>query len=189
MKFFIFLMVAFLISTCSNSVNNIEDVEDEQADVTADDPDEEIADENIHEEEVEYMWSDVVVPEEAHFGAKLYCANLEESGFSDWKLPTIGQLRTLIVNCPDTEIGGRCLVSDDCSMTDICDKNCKGCSADSSGKYSKLGDSETFRTDSKCTESITDIWVIHFNTAVINCGSDLKDAPDLKVRCVRIKEK
>ncbi|MBP5405838.1 DUF1566 domain-containing protein [bacterium] len=44
--------------------------------------------------------------------AEAYCNNLKEGGFADWHLPTIDELRTLIVNCPKLEPYGTCRVSD-----------------------------------------------------------------------------
>lgn len=44
--------------------------------------------------------------------AEAYCSNLKEGGFTDWHLPTIDELRTLIVNCPKLQTGGTCRVSD-----------------------------------------------------------------------------
>ena len=43
--------------------------------------------------------------------AKAYCDDLKEGGFADWHLPTIDELRTLIVNCPKLEPNGTCRVS------------------------------------------------------------------------------
>ena len=37
-----------------------------------------------------------------------YCRNLNEGGYSNWRLPDIDELRTLIKNCPKTETGGEC---------------------------------------------------------------------------------
>lgn len=44
--------------------------------------------------------------------AESYCSSLKEGGFTDWHLPTIDDLRTLIVNCPKLQTGGTCRVSD-----------------------------------------------------------------------------
>lgn len=44
--------------------------------------------------------------------AETYCATLKEGGFTDWHLPTIDELRTLVVNCPGLETSGKCKVSD-----------------------------------------------------------------------------
>ena len=41
-----------------------------------------------------------------------YCENLNECGHSDWRLPNINELRKLIRNCPGSESGGACVVSD-----------------------------------------------------------------------------
>lgn len=73
--------------------------------------------------------------------AKKYCENLNEDGYSDWELPTISELRTLIKNCPLTEAGGECKVTDSCLSYKNCRNNaCSGCSGASDGRYSKLGD-------------------------------------------------
>lgn len=46
-----------------------------------------------------------------------YCDNLGEKGYTDWHLPTIDELRALIVYCETTEPMGNCLVSE---KTEVC---------------------------------------------------------------------
>lgn len=56
--------------------------------------------------------------------AQNYCKNLNAGGFNDWRLPNIEELRTLIKNSPETEIGGECKASDQNGEFRECD--CKG---------------------------------------------------------------
>ena len=70
-----------------------------------------------------------------------YCNNLTLCGYSDWHLPNIDELRTLIKNCPSTETGGSCGVSENC-LSASCWNDCSSCPEISSGEqiYSKLSD-------------------------------------------------
>ena len=94
-------------------------------------------------------WSSVGIDESPNSGeafywdeARKYCNSLEENGLTGWRLPNIDELRTLIQNCPNTEPGGACKVSEKngCLSKSECysSSDCK-CSKDQSGKYSKLG--------------------------------------------------
>lgn len=61
--------------------------------------------------------------------ASLYCSGIK-SAYADnpWRLPTIGELRTLIDGCFMTETGGSCNVDDgNCLSTSCAAKECQGC--------------------------------------------------------------
>ena len=62
------------------------------------------------------------------FGAKSHCSGLSLDG-GGWRLPTIGELRTLIRGCTATEVGGSCNVEEGDCLGGACkDSSCTGCS-------------------------------------------------------------
>lgn len=130
--------------------------------------------------------------------AKEFCDNMVNCGYSDWHLPTISELRTLIQNCPATETGGECGVSDQClssnecyyihndgdnSFSTICGLGCSDFF--NSGKYSKFGDNDRFWSSSlqDDTDSIQ-VWVVYFAMGMIHSTSS-NDYTLHSVRCVR----
>ncbi len=56
-----------------------------------------------------------------------YCADFELEGFTDWRVPTIGDLRTIIMNCPKIEADGACGITDDCLDPRACGFDEEGC--------------------------------------------------------------
>ena len=121
-----------------------------------------------------------------------YCKNLNESGYNDWRLPTISELRTLIQNCSATATDGTCKVNDSCLSDSKCnnDHTCHGCIFDRSGKYSKLGDTETFWSSSFLSDISKNAWYVAFDKGTIyyfdNMDSyDIEESSNPKVRCVR----
>ena len=129
------------------------------------------------------MWADAVN----------YCDDLVEGGFSDWRLPTISELRTLIQNCPISEPGGDCAVTDDC-LNSLCwalvgEKGyfCNAaCSHDENGKYSKFGDEDWFWSSSVKPENSNYAWGIDFDEARFSTyNKDEGYFGGGNVRCVR----
>lgn len=58
--------------------------------------------------------------------ALAFCDNLEESGFDDWRLPEIYEIRTLADKCLEEENPDLCAVTDSCEWnnceTELCGK-------------------------------------------------------------------
>lgn len=85
------------------------------------------------------IWSPASVETVNQEAALEYCNNLTACGYSDWHLPNIDELRTLIKDCPSTETGGSCGVTENC-LSSSCWNDCSSCPEISSGEqsYSKL---------------------------------------------------
>ena len=114
-----------------------------------------------------------------------YCDNLTEGGHDDWHLPTISELRTLIQNCPTTETGGECGITDSCLSWPECLNNsiCRCSGTDDIGKYSKLGDYLNPLYSSSIDNNYDDYaWYVDFEFASINRGNKNSQ---ISFRCVR----
>ena len=74
-------------------------------------------------------WSDIAQKVMTWKEADSYCSDLEENGLSDWRLPNIDELRTLIQNCDLTEPGGSCRISENrqCLGEKCWSPDCNGC--------------------------------------------------------------
>jgi len=62
------------------------------------------------------------------YDADSYCESLTLAGFSDWRTPSIDELRSLARGCPSLEMGGSCGLTDGCAAYG-CDDGCDGCPA------------------------------------------------------------
>ena len=128
------------------------------------------------------MWSPMASSYMNWSDAIDYCNNLTACGYSDWHLPTISELRTLIKNCSGTVTGGSCGVTDNCLSWDECRNDaCSGCDYDSNGKYSKLGDTDWFWSSSTLSDLTDGAWGVGFDAGYVSAND--KDYGN-NVRCV-----
>ena len=134
-----------------------------------------------------------------------YCDDLTESGYSDWRLPTIDDLRTLLIadrvanNCQVSEanycLEGSCWTcsscSESCSNTNFAGLFvfCGSCSYYDDGRFSKFGDTIGFWSSSVRSDNSNYAWYVRFNDGYVNSsdgdlsGSNLDSS--YNVRCVR----
>lgn len=118
-----------------------------------------------------------------------YCKNLSEGGFNDWRLPNIDELRTTVKNCPKTETGGQCKVSEkNGCLAGKCWWPEGSCFCDyrknNGGYYSKLGDDNKvwLWSSSFTAGNSTSRWNILFSQGLVD-GNDMDS--NYYVRCVR----
>ena len=125
--------------------------------------------------------------------AGMYCDDLSEGGYTDWRLPNISELRTLIQDCPGTVTGGSCGIVDTGNSSTSClasDGSCGNndchfsCSYDENneGKHSKFGDTEWFWSHSTASGDTGNAWLVLFSHGYVSSGD--KSGSNY-VRCVR----
>ena len=111
-----------------------------------------------------------------------YCENLTEGGYTDWRLPTIDELRTLIQECAATEPGGSCGVTESCLSSSCRDDSCNSCSNDSTGGHSKFGETSSLWSSSTLSDYTDTAWFVNFKNGIVY--NNLKSS-NYYVRCVR----
>ena len=135
--------------------------------------------------------------------AKSYCESYTEGGLSGWHLPTIDELKTLLIadrvtsNCQVGETNG-CLSYSSCWSCLTCTQtgtqsssvtfNCDSLGTSySDGRYSKFGETGWFWSSSILSEDSHSVWLVDFGYGVVNYGIVTNSSLDdkLNVRCVR----
>ena len=110
-----------------------------------------------------------------------YCANLNEGGHSDWRLPNIDELRTLIQNHSGTQTGGSCPISEKARKLAGRDWT-KDCVGRDGSNFSKLGDTGWFWSSSTQSDYTDSTWLVYFTDGRVINGNK---SDRYYVRCVR----
>ena len=123
-----------------------------------------------------------------------YCGDLDADDSSDWRLPKVEELRSLIRGCPATETGGSCPVGEDndgCPSYSMCwDDSCNGCMHDEGpGEMDLYWPNEMptvekgwFWSSSVDEDAVDNIWLVSFYEGSVYVGSSTTWN---KVICVR----
>lgn len=64
-----------------------------------------------------------------------YCENLVLAQYSNWRLPSISELRSIVRGCKSSETNGTCGVNDDCLKMECRTDECNGCEPKPDEKY------------------------------------------------------
>lgn len=139
-----------------------------------------------------YFWSNPSNSKMEWSSAKTYCSGISDGGFHDWRLPTVSELRTVIKNCPKTETGGTCRVTDTCTKNECYVKeNCSCDQSDIQGYYSKLNFSADYwsSTFNATVDNNSWNWYVDFKKAELmdckNGNAFLESSASHKVVCIR----
>ncbi len=179
----------------SDQTDDADSQSDEDADADSGDPDE-----PCRTIDGKMWWSPKTAETMDWLSALDYCEKkLNDSnkcGYSDWHLPIIDELKTLLKWRRDSQ----CKVSetdDHLSFNDYwtCSSCCHDCTLGGGGecnyssyyydgRYSKLGDSGSLWSSSVPTEYIHSAWIVNFNAAQVYNKSK-SNTTEVYVRCVR----
>lgn len=114
--------------------------------------------------------------------AQQRCEALSLDGVSDYRLPTLGELRSLVTDCSATRAGGACGVTDQCLTSSCADLSCKGCDTLVCALPAALdGPCDVTWSSSTVQGASNKVWAIDFGTGQI--GS-LDATSDAVARCV-----
>lgn len=99
--------------------------------------------------------------------AKEYCENLDEDGFSDWRLPYVDELRTLVKNHSGTQSGGTCRISEKAGRLSSRDRTFRDCDGRKGDDFSRLPKKERFWSSSVLSDFPYDRWYVDFSNGGI----------------------
>lgn len=118
-----------------------------------------------------------------------YCENLNLDGHGDWRLPTIGELRSLIRGCLATQTGGSCGLDDECLSYSCWGYPCKGCSLDGGpddGCFWPVeveGPCDWYWSSSPREDDIVWAWHVGFHLGYVRYGGMIDY--HFVIRCIR----
>lgn len=191
------LTVLSVSSACGSSAS---DDDDDASSVENTDDDDATSSNDLGNTEDSAVWSDAGtgliwqndnVKVADWFEAVEFCENLNLAGSTSWRLPTISELRTLIVDCSETITAGACEASDDCLDRECLSDQCRGCEwgggPGTEGRYwpnALDGEEDASWSSSKLDEGETDqAWLIRFGYAYVVFDHTNRAYPG--ARCVR----
>lgn len=124
--------------------------------------------------------------------AKTHCGELSLGGHSSWRLPDIGELRSLIRGCPEAEVGSNtCNVQEGGCLTTLCNEfcTCSDWDGPADGCYwpdEMQGDCSSYWSSSALAGHADFAWAVDFDLGKVYYN-DIDDyfGNDELVRCVR----
>jgi hypothetical protein len=167
--FFVFFIMFVAVSCGDNNDQTQKDDDqiqaDDDQDQTDDDQIQTDVDQTWTDPDTKYVWSSKISGINLQ-DALQYCDNLSENGRSDWHLPNISELRTLVKECKATESKGECGVTEYCTYGECWSDVCEGCKGSDTVSFSKIGD-RLVLLSSSLTQNDVSAWTLNFRNGSI----------------------